>query len=134
MSSQSLQQKAETLRSLVRLISTASEDVISSWETDAPADSPNSVPSPGLYEARRILLGAAGMLVDTVQDPQARLMEIGTQFYESRALHVAVDANIPDLLAKADPQQGVPLADLAQITGINPRKLGVFSILDRHRL
>lgn len=143
----SIQDKVQQLRSLVRLLSDASEEVIQSWLIDDALSNSfeddtksGSIPSHRLFEARRTLLGAAGMIIDIVQDPQARLMELAAQFYEARALHIAVQAGIPDILAEDNEEdggeKGVSLEALALAgrTGINAQKLGphTFVELSRH--
>ena len=62
------------------------------------------------------------MLVDLVQDPQIRILELGSQYYEAHALHIAVEKNVADILATAP--HGLPLDDLAARTGVKAHKLG----------
>ncbi|TFY67302.1 hypothetical protein EVG20_g3987 [Dentipellis fragilis] len=127
--------KSEQLRSLIRLLADASESVIQSWEAEEATSTQEQssekvylqgspLPSKELFEARRTVVGAVGMVMDLVQEPQSRLMEICSQYYEARALHIAVEKRVADLLADADPTQGVPLLDLSHQTGIKEQKLG----------
>lgn len=122
--------QVETLRSVVRLLSDASEVVIKEWEAGAQKSSPEVtplhplLPSAELYSARRVVLGACGMCMDLVQEPQSRLMEIGTQYFISRALHIAAEGRIADVLAHADPEVGVPIQDISKKVGVEEQKLG----------
>ena len=88
--------RAQQLRSLVKLITEASERVISGWEAEAAAQTADTTartfPPHDLYEARQVVVSAGAMLVDLVQDPQIRILELGSQYYEARALHIAVVA------------------------------------------
>ncbi|KAL1689190.1 S-adenosyl-L-methionine-dependent methyltransferase [Schizophyllum commune] len=118
--------RVQQLRSLVQLISEASERVISGWEAEAAAQTADTTartfPPHDLYEARQVVVSAGAMLVDLVQDPQIRILELGSQYYEARALHIAVEKNVADILATAP--HGLPLDDLAARTGVKAHKLG----------
>ena len=130
----SVAERVRTLRALVRMLAAASEEVIQAWEREereftAPKNTIYSkVPSHELYNARRTVIGAAGMAIDLVQDPAVRCMETCGQYLESRALHIAVEKGIPDLLAQAAPGEGVSLEQLSKSTGIKAQKLGMFSV------
>lgn len=129
----SVEDKVQKLRSLVRLLSDASEVVIKEWEMEAQNASQKTsslptLPSVELHDARRAVLGACGMCMDLVQEPQSRLMEMGTQYYISRALHIAAEARIADILADADPQTGVPVQKISEQVGIEEQKVGKSSI------
>ncbi|KAI5900447.1 S-adenosyl-L-methionine-dependent methyltransferase [Schizophyllum commune H4-8] len=118
--------RVQQLRSLVKLITEASERVISGWEAEAAAQTADTTartfPPLDLYEARQVVVSAGAMLVDLVQDPQIRILELGSQYYEARALHIAVEKNVADILATAP--HGLPLDDLAARTGVKAHKLG----------
>lgn len=118
--------RAEQLRSLVRLLTDASERVIEGWEAEATQNNngtkTHAFPPGELYEARQIAVSAGAMIVDLVQDPQIRILELGSQYYEARALHITVEKGVPDILAEAP--QGVPIEDLAARTGVKAHKLG----------
>lgn len=83
-----------------------------------------SLPSRPLFEAQRTLLAAAGLLTELVSSPSSRLLEVSSQYFESRALHVAANQRIADKLAAAG-DAGLDLATLAAQVGIEPRKLGM---------
>lgn len=126
----SVADRAKTLRSLVRLLTEASEVVIKEWEaaeqaqTDANYLDGSSVPSLPLYNARRTIVGVCGMSTDLVQEPQSRLMEVAVGYVSARALHIAAEARLADILSNADATSGIHLRDISQQTGINPQKLG----------
>ncbi|KAI0939258.1 hypothetical protein AcW1_004349 [Taiwanofungus camphoratus] len=119
-------EKAQKLRSLIRLLSDASEVVINEWEaeeTTSSAQSESLLPSAELKDARRIILGASGMCVDLVQAPASRLTDVACSFFPARALHIAVRARIPDILANADPKEGLPVQEISQQAGVDEDKL-----------
>jgi len=118
--------KAQKLRTLVSMLTDASEVIIKEWEAEEqapPAESGVPLPSAALFEARRIVSGACGMCMDLIQEPGSRLTDIACSFFISRALHIAVQARVADVLADADPAQGISCEDISQKTGINAQKL-----------
>lgn len=125
----SLAERIETLHSLVRLIVEASGVVVQEWQAaamDSPGTDPATslLPSLALYDARRTVLGACGMLSDTVAEPQQRLMEIALGYYVPRALHVAAEGHIADILAVADPAEGMHIQTIAHKASVEQQKLG----------
>lgn len=54
-----------------------------------------------------------------------RIIELGCQYWESRALYIAAERRVPDLLAKVEQQgdSGVTAAGLSKEVGIESRKL-----------
>ncbi|CCM06332.1 uncharacterized protein FIBRA_08585 [Fibroporia radiculosa] len=119
--------KAETLRSLIRILVDASETIIKQWEAEdqpyLPGPVTGEVPSHELFEARRIILGACDMCADLVQDPLERLSEISFSYFSARALHIVAEARVFDILAEADPSSGMDIQDISHLTGINAGKL-----------
>lgn len=118
--------KAEQLRSLVRLFSDAAEVAISEWESQEkpPAsDAGHTVPSSALHNACRTILGVSGMCADLCQEPGIRLTEIACYNFLARALHIAVQSGIPDILAEAEPQTGMSSHEISRRTGIHEQKL-----------
>ncbi|OTA52207.1 S-adenosyl-L-methionine-dependent methyltransferase [Hypoxylon sp. EC38] len=81
-----------------------------------------TLPSKPLFEAQRNLLAAAGMLTELVSEPQARLLEVSTQYFEARCLHIITDKRIPDLLSKKG-KVGLHIQELASVVEIEPKKL-----------
>lgn len=132
-----LETKVQTLRSLVQLLVDYSEVVIEEWEAeqqphcDAAFDTPHTVPplpSRQLYEAQRVVRGACGMVIDLVQDPRTRLLELSTSLGLAQAFDTTVRAGVPDLLASADESGGLPLTELSTRSGVDERELGSFFI------
>ncbi|KAF4211554.1 hypothetical protein CNMCM5878_002502 [Aspergillus fumigatiaffinis] len=85
----------------------------------SPNATDDSIPPWPTYEAQRNIISATGVLIELISDPSMRLMEYSGQYWESRALAIAVAKRIPDLL---NPKP-LPLQELSAITGIESRKL-----------
>ncbi|TFK31845.1 O-methyltransferase-domain-containing protein [Crucibulum laeve] len=86
-----------------------------------------SLPSNRLYEASKRIISAAGMLQVILKDPKDHVMEVSAQYFESRALHAASRARIPDLLHEASKQgqsEGLTISEIATKTGYDPIKCG----------
>jgi hypothetical protein len=113
------------LLQVVQLIEKTAHALIGEWakesEFSGDADKPN-LPSPEHFEAQRSLLSAAGLLTELVSDPASRLLEVSSQFNESRALHIVSDLRVPNILAKHD--NGLAVGELSNAVGIESRKLG----------
>lgn len=124
----SVAERAEKLRSLIRLLTEASEVVVKEWEAEAECipleNSSSRVPSLELFEARRVVLGACGMCVDIVQDPLLRVAEVVSSFYPAKAMNIAARARVADIVANADPREGVHIEKISRQAGINDKKLG----------
>ncbi|PCH43626.1 S-adenosyl-L-methionine-dependent methyltransferase [Wolfiporia cocos MD-104 SS10] len=120
-------EKAQQLRALVRLISDAAEDIIKEWEVEdsAPPTSKDAprLPSWELYNARRTFIGACGMGVDLVHDPQTRLTEVAASYMNSQALRVAAETRIADILDGVDPSEGLSIQKISQRVGIQDKDL-----------
>ncbi|KAL8751754.1 MAG: hypothetical protein Q9199_006209, partial [Rusavskia elegans] len=125
----SLKDAAELLE-LSELFNNNVQTVIQEWakeqEPNASNDgaSPDMLPSLRLYEAQRTLLALTGKLTELVAEPSLRIMEVGCQYWESRALFIACERRIPDMLANPqDNQIGVSIKVLGGKTGIEADKL-----------
>ena len=123
--------RAKKLLALVDLVNKTSQTIINEWEkedslasaTDVPRDSP-SLPSWELYNAQRTILSACGAFSELVHDPQLHLLEMSVEYFEARALHVAAEHRIADILAQTDPAMtGIYIGDLSEKVGIDARKL-----------
>lgn len=104
---------------------------IAAYSAQARGDGNNAVlegslPSRALFDAQRTLLAASGLLTELVSDPSSRLLEVSSQYFESRALHIVADQRLADVLARnqQQPDIGVGIETLAKATGIEVRKLG----------
>ncbi|OJJ07368.1 hypothetical protein ASPVEDRAFT_202138 [Aspergillus versicolor CBS 583.65] len=85
----------------------------------APEPAESSIPSWPMYEAQRNIIAGTGVLLELISDPSLRLMEYSGQYWESRALAIAVAKHIPDVLSNGP----LPLEQLSNITRIESRKL-----------
>lgn len=88
----------------------------------ATSQAPHPLPDRELFDHQRTLLAAAGTLTELVSEPQDRLLEVSSQYFEARALHIAADARIPNILAKYG-DRGLAIDALASEVGIESRKL-----------
>ncbi|EED84744.1 predicted protein [Postia placenta Mad-698-R] len=122
-------QRAQTLRALVRLLANAAETVIREWESErALADTAEGtfaahIPSPGLYEAGRVIVGACGECIALVQDPVERLLEVTTSTCAAKALQIAARARVAEVLSQGDTDRGVSIQSISSQTGISDKKL-----------
>ncbi|KAL8913793.1 MAG: hypothetical protein Q9172_007212, partial [Xanthocarpia lactea] len=122
---------AAQLLELSELFTTNVQTVIKEWakeqEDNASNDgaSPDMLPSLRLYEAQRTLLALTGKLTELIAEPSLRIMEVGCQYWESRALFIACERRIPDMLAapEENAQLGVSIKRLGEKTGIEVDKL-----------
>jgi len=80
------------------------------------------LPSWPLYQAQRTILSLTGALTELVAEPPHRLTELMGQYWESRALYIAAERRIPDLLHEAG-EEGLEINDIAKKTGIEHLKL-----------
>lgn len=107
------------------MLADSAEVAIKEWELEEQtakrlAIPEYDLPSPALYEARRTFVGACGMGMDLVQDPIQRLTVMSGSFFDSRALRIAVEARIADVLDSADPKEGMFLGDIADLHSTRP--------------
>ena len=118
---------AVRLLQVSQLLTQNIQTVIQEWaEEQKPGASndgasPDTLPSRRLYEAQRTLLALTGTLTELIAEPSQRILEVGCQYWESRALFIACERRIPDLLADST---GVSAQQLSKITGIEHLKLG----------
>lgn len=128
----SASEKALQLRSLIRLLTDASEIVIAEWEAEERqgGNREHTLPSRKLYDARRVIRGACDMCADLVQDPLNRLEEMSHGALSlMESLYILVATGIPDILDEVDSRHGMSIHELSHKTGINDQKLGTPSIL-----
>lgn len=125
-------EKAQQLRSLIRLLTDASEVVIEEWEAEERQSESrqHTLPSRKLYDARRVIRGACDMCADLVQDPLNRLEEMSHGALSlMESLYIMVAAGIPDILDEVGSGNGVSICVLSRRTKINAQKLGTPYIL-----
>ncbi|KAI9674799.1 MAG: hypothetical protein M1817_001703 [Caeruleum heppii] len=117
--------RAKDLLTVVDLARDAAGTVIEEsrrHNDQSAAESAVGLPSTKLYQARQTLLAVAGKLTELASDPQSRLQEISSQYFESRALHICVEHRVPDLLDDAG-ASGRSVESLGAQIGIEPLKL-----------
>ncbi len=88
----------------------------------ASSSTADILPSWPLYQAQRMILSLTGALTELVAEPPHRLTELMGQYWESRALYIAAERRIPDLLHEAG-DEGLEIDEIAKKTGIEPLKL-----------
>ncbi|KAF4229636.1 hypothetical protein CNMCM6457_006269 [Aspergillus fumigatiaffinis] len=124
---------AHQLLQLADLTRDSVHRIIAEW-AKVPAASPGkqggpvddgeaNLPSRELFEAQRTLVATTGKLVELISDPSSRLLEVSSQYNESRCLHIAAVLRIPDLLAE-NGDEGMSMERIAEKVGIETRKLG----------
>jgi hypothetical protein len=125
---------AHQLLQLADLTRDSVHRIIAEW-AKVPAASPGkqggpvddgeaNLPSRELFEAQRTLVATTGKLVELISDPSSRLLEVSSQYNESRCLHIAAVLRIPDLLAE-NGDEGMSMERIAEKVGIETRKLGM---------
>ncbi|XP_014558343.1 hypothetical protein COCVIDRAFT_94784 [Bipolaris victoriae FI3] len=82
----------------------------------------DSLPPRALFDAQRTILAAVGMITELVSTPSMRLLEVSMQYFEARALHIAAEKRIPDMLAGCD-ENGIAVKELAEQAGCDALKL-----------
>lgn len=120
--------EAVKLLQLSELIATSTKAIIKEW-SNGPTSEDTTLPSRELYELQRTLISAAGMVTELVQDPAMRLLEVSNQYFEARALFIAAEKRIPDILSEAG-GNGLSVDDLGLKIGIESRKLCMNSSSD----
>ncbi|MCJ1467792.1 hypothetical protein MMC07_006417 [Pseudocyphellaria aurata] len=129
----------EQLLQLTELIAVTGRQIIDEWSKESeerkdavlPDDgfsTSASLPSRELHEMQRTVKAAAGSLIELVEEPGHRLLEVTSQYFEARALHVAAERRIPDLLSSAlvrnkDQSAGLSVKEIGNATGVEPLKL-----------
>lgn len=119
------------LLELADLIQNTAKVIINQWAVaeERPVkshESESAIASPALFNAQKTLLSAAGLLTELVSDPSSRLLEVSSQYNEARALHIAAELRVADIIAKS-PDQRASIQTLSEATGIERRKLGMWT-------
>ncbi|KAI0512934.1 S-adenosyl-L-methionine-dependent methyltransferase [Xylaria bambusicola] len=109
------------LQQLGNLIQSSIADYVK-LKQESVENAESKLPEKSLFDAQRTLLAAAGLLTELVSQPQNRLLEVSSQYFEARALHIVADKRIPDILAQSG-DAGVAIISLSSAVGIEPRKL-----------
>lgn len=93
--------------------------------SDVIRDSPKILPSRRLHQAQRTILAASGSLTELIAEPYNRLQEFASEIWEARALAVAVERRIADMLDEAG-EKGLDTGTLSKKTGVEAAKLCQF--------
>lgn len=113
------------------LLTQTVRDVIDEWSKEPQASgsgkpndggAPKVLPNRKLHDAQRTILAITGTLTELVSEPPSRVIEVACQYWESRALYIAAERRIPNLLAAAG-EQGLSAQGLGKLTGIESLKL-----------
>jgi hypothetical protein len=115
---------AHKLLQLLPLLESSIHQVIGAWAQDVPNPDP-SLASRELFNARRIILSAVGVLTELVSDPSSRLLELSSQYNESRALHIMASLRMPEILEEGG-RHGVGINELSKKVGIETDKLCMY--------
>ncbi|KIW97886.1 uncharacterized protein Z519_01470 [Cladophialophora bantiana CBS 173.52] len=112
---------ATQLRQILALLSVAVENLASEWES-SPSQDTSSTMSHAECDAVKTIIASLGSLESLVLDPHTRLLNLSMSYLVSRALHIAAEHEIAELLSQ-DTNDGVSAAHLARVTGIEEGKL-----------
>ncbi len=122
---ESLEKLAKDLVAVVDLARDAAQTVQeeSRRQSEWPAEERAvGLPSRTLYQAQQTLLAVSGKITELVTEPQNRLQEVSSQYFESRALHICAEHRVPDLLSEAG-SAGLSVEAIGNKIGIEPLKL-----------
>ena len=121
--------RSQKLLALVDLVTQSAHAAIEEWHKEelSPEAETTDLPSWELHNAQRTIIAACGAITDLVHDPQLRIFEVAAGFLEARALHVATEHRVADILDKhgGGGNRGVPIDALAEHVGIDDQKLGL---------
>ncbi|KAL9599305.1 MAG: hypothetical protein Q9219_003932 [cf. Caloplaca sp. 3 TL-2023] len=120
---------AYKLLQLLDLVTVSIRSVIRAWAAPAPRTigiaGDENLASWELFQAQRTLLSATGVLTELIANPSSRLLEVSSQYNESRALHIVAGLRVPDLLAEGSDSvgRGLHVEEISKRVGIESRKL-----------
>ncbi|OAP57195.1 hypothetical protein AYL99_07933 [Fonsecaea erecta] len=114
---------AAQLRAVLALLSVAVENLASEWESSPGDDfASSSTVSHAEHDAVKVIIAALGSIESLVLDPHTRLLNLSMSYLISRALHVAAEHRLAELLARAE-EGGATAGHLARTTGLEEGKL-----------
>ncbi|OQU99123.1 hypothetical protein CLAIMM_04802 [Cladophialophora immunda] len=130
---------AAQLREVLALLSAAVESLASQWESapggegTAPSQTEGAAAtatathtvSHAEHDAVKVIIAALGSLESLVLDPHTRLLNLSMSYLIARALHVAAEHGVAEVLARVEQGGGggVSTGHLATATGIEEGKL-----------
>jgi hypothetical protein len=130
---------ATQLREILFLLSTAVEKIASEWEPrlsgslHAKIDDAELILSHAEHDAIKTVQAAVGSLESLIVEPHMQLVCMATSFTIARALHIAAEGNVAELLSQAG-KEGLSVTDLARETGIEEKKLCKCNIIESDRV
>lgn len=90
-----------------------------------PIDDPSYIPSPAMYEARRLAVGSLNCLKLIIENPAEAALSIHADIEEVQGLRVSTQVDLHQVLeSAADPDSGESIETIAIKTKIHPLKLG----------
>ncbi|KAF9493340.1 S-adenosyl-L-methionine-dependent methyltransferase [Pleurotus eryngii] len=121
-------ERVEKLLATIQILQNAATGLVKEWQKEDKASQQeewvgSKLPSVEIYNATRTIMASCGLIGELVDEPQSRLLTVACEYFEARALHIASEHRIADLVANADPKVGVHIDVLAKATGIDSRKL-----------
>ena len=128
MSTQDTDKPVAQLRETLALLSTAVEKIASEWEQRSDNRDIHAKMGADLsishveHDAVKMVLAAIGSLESLIVEPHMRLNILSSSYTIPRALHIAAEKNVAEVLAQGK-NNGVHAADLARSTGIEEKKL-----------
>lgn len=123
--------RVQKLLALIDLVNTAAQTVVQEWTKEDLQAQPerkteDSIPSLRLYDAQRTIIGSCGGLSELLLHPEHLISEVALGFFQSRALHVAAENHIADILATAEHGSGMSIKKIGARAALDPHKLGMF--------
>jgi hypothetical protein len=122
MSTQQTIANAARLLELCNLISRTARVIIDQWAAGTPAKSTN-IALPALSNTQKTLPSTSDLLTELVSDLSSCLLEVSSQYNKARALHIAAELCVPDVITRKESQQ-VTVDELSGATRIEKWKLG----------
>ncbi|KAF9877263.1 hypothetical protein CkaCkLH20_05529 [Colletotrichum karsti] len=131
------EQQITHLRSLLGILTTSVNDLIAELSTAGNGATPGPadvrIPKdPKTEEARKRIIAAAASLEAAVFTPQWRLGHLAHSYFVSRALHMAVEWEIPQLLAANGPMHLDALASKIGIVDANKLAFVIRTLCAHH--
>ena len=103
----------QTVRTVIEEWSKEEQPQVSGPGKFEHGGTPKVLSSRKLHEVQRTILAITGTLTELVSEPPKRVIEVATQYWKSRALSIAAERRIPNLLAAAG-ENGIPALELGK--------------------
>lgn len=116
--------RAQKLLALVDLINAAAKITIQEWEKEDAQDYIDiGVPSLALYNSRRTIMASCGAFSELLLDPAHLIFELSLGYFQSRALLIAAEHYIADILSTVPQEEGMAINALGARIGLDSSKL-----------